>query len=243
MNTHSASTAMTGSPSTAARLGGLSYIVASVGFLIVFSWLASAFGYPDVLDEAAADVLPALLALGTTGRLVWIVYAVLPLLLIPAAVGASERFRDADGRTPASVRLAVTLQAVAAVAMTLGLARWSTANWIVAESWQTADASQRAMLATMFDAYNAFLGNAIGEFVGELALYGSFLAFGAALRASGATWIAALAGATGVAGLLGSFRNMTTVVQIASDATNLLLPLFLIAFGVVLMRARREVPR
>jgi len=201
-----------------ARAAGIVYVTGSVGFLAVFSWLAAAFGYPDVLDRSAAEVLPALLSLGGTGRLVWAVYAILPLLLIQASVGASEWLRDWDGRVPGAARLGLALQAVAAVAMTLGLARWSTANWILVESWGIADSAQRVVLAAVFDAVNSFFGNAIGEFVGELALYSGFVAF---------------------AGML---RNVTPVVQPAADIANLLLPLFLIVFGVVLVRLRLGAP-
>ncbi len=223
-------------PSLAARLGGATYIAASVGFLLVFSWLAARFGYPDVLDRPAAEVLPQLLALGATGRAVWIVYAILPLTLIAAAVGAAEALGHQDGRNASALKLGVLLQVVAALAMTLGLARWSTAQWALAEAWPLADGAQRQLLATVFDALNSYLGNAIGEFVGELALYGSFAAFALALWRVGGRKMAVLGGVTAVLGLLGMFRNITPVVQPAADVTNVLLPGFLIAFGVAVMR-------
>lgn len=223
---------------TAGWLGGLAYVVASVGFLIVFSWLAARFGYPDVLDKPAGEVLPQLLALGSAGRAVWIVYAALPLLLIPAAVGAREALSHHDRRADGALRLGVILQVVAAVAMTLGLARWSTAQWALAQAWAQADASQHMVLASVFDALNLYLGNAIGEFLGELALYGSFAAFAVALWDTGARRMAMFGAITALAGWIGMFRNMTSVVQPASDVTNVLLPLFLIAFGVMLSLGR-----
>ena len=36
------------------RLGGAALIAGSLGFIAVFSYLASSFGYPDVLDEPAS---------------------------------------------------------------------------------------------------------------------------------------------------------------------------------------------
>lgn len=234
-------TTLTSSPnSTAARLSGLTYIVASVGFLAVFSWLAARFGYPDVLDHSAAEVLPQLLALGSTGRAVWMVYAVLPLLLIPAAVGAAAALRRADWSSDAVLHLAVLLQVVSAFAMTLGLARWSTAQWVLAEAWPLADAAQQASMGTLFDAFNVFLGNAIGEFVGELTLYGSFAGFAVALWKVGAKKMAIFGALTAVGGWLSMFRNVTDTVQLAADITNLTLPLFLIAFGVLLLRWGRR---
>ncbi len=222
----------------APRVAGLTYITASAGFLIVFSWLASHFGYPDVLDLTAAEVLPRLLSLGNTGRAVWALYAVLPLMLIPAAAGAVAPLQHADGRNDAAVRLGVILQAVAALCMTLGLARWSTAQWALAKSWQSADESQRLGLAATFDALNSMLGNGIGEFVGELTLYGSFLAFAIALYRNGSRKVALLGAVTAIAGWIGMFRNITSSVQLAADLTNVLLPLFLIVFGITLLRGK-----
>ena len=78
----------------AARAGGWSLIAAAIGFMAVFSYLAARFSYPDVLDGPPADVLPRLIALGSSGRAVWAIYAFLPLLLIPAGVGAYAALRD-----------------------------------------------------------------------------------------------------------------------------------------------------
>lgn len=222
--------------SQAGRIAGSVYLIASVGFLIVFTWLAGHFGYPDVLDHPASEVLPKLLQLGDVGRMVWVVYAILPLLLIPAAVGAATTLRRKDNGNDSVVQLGVLLHVIAAFAMTLGLARWSTAQWTLAIAWETADIVQRASITTLFDILNAYLGNGIGEFIGELALYSSFAAFGVALSRNGARWVSRLAFATSVAGLIGMFRNVATIVQPAADVTNVLLPVFLITLGVALIR-------
>jgi hypothetical protein len=222
----------------AARLAGVTYVAASVGFMLVFSWLAANFGYPDVLDAKAGDVLPALQSLGKRGRMVWAIYALLPLMLLPAVAGAADALRTDDLRNEAVVRLGVLLQSLAALCMTLGLARWSTAQWTLATAWPTASAAERAQIAIIFDLLNVWLGNGIGEFVGELALYGSFATFAIALRRLGVRSLAAFAAITAFAGWIGMFRNVTPAVQFAADITNLLLPLFLIAFGIGLVRGR-----
>jgi hypothetical protein len=222
----------------AAHIAGATYIAASVGFMLVFSWLAAHFGYPEVLDGQAKDVLPALHALGNDGRAVWAIYALLPLALLPAVAGAADALRTDDLRNEAVVRLGVLLQGVAALCMTLGLARWSTAQWALASAWPAASAAERASITLVFDALNAYLGNGIGEFVGEFALYGSFAAFAIALLRLGVLSLAAFAAVTALAGWVGMFRNITPTVQFAADITNLLLPLFLIVFGVALIRGR-----
>lgn len=88
----------------------------------------------------------------------------------------------------------------------------------------------------MADALNSYLGNAIGEFVGELALYGSFAAFAVALLGAGWRRMAFMAVVTAVAGWISMFRNVTSVVQLVADVTNVLLPLFLVALGVTVLR-------
>ena len=72
------------------RFGGFCLAGGAVAFLGVFAYLAARFNYPDVLDRPAATVLPSLLATGQQGRLVWALYAVLPLIWIPAGVLAYE---------------------------------------------------------------------------------------------------------------------------------------------------------
>jgi hypothetical protein len=225
----------------AARVAGVVYVAASVGFMLVFSWLAANFGYPEVLDGKASDVLPTLLALGNDGRAVWAIYALLPLALLPAVAGAADALRTDDLRNEAAVRLGVLLQSLAALCMTLGLARWSTAQWTLAEAWPAASTAERASITLTFDVLNVWLGNGIGEFVGELALYGSFAAFAVALHRLGVRRLAAFAAVTALAGWIGMFRNITTAVQLAADVTNVLLPLFLIAFGAALIRGRTRI--
>ncbi|QJR35559.1 hypothetical protein [Gemmatimonas groenlandica] len=224
----------------AARVAGALYLSASAGFMLVFAWLAQNFGYPDVLERTAGEVLPQLLSLGADGRAVWAVYALLPLALIPASSAAVHALRLPDGQNALALKMAERLQAVAAVCMMLGLARWSTAQWALATAWADADATTRIGLAATFDALNTMFGNGIGEFVGELTLYGSFLAFAVALVARGQRPIAMLAALTALCGWIGMFRNITASTQWAADIGNVLLPLFLITFGIVLLRDSRR---
>ena len=53
------------------RAGGVALVGGAVAFLAVFAYLAARFDYPDILDGAAGEVLPRLLAIGPTGRAVW----------------------------------------------------------------------------------------------------------------------------------------------------------------------------
>ena len=77
--------------------GGIALVGGAVAFLGVFSYLAATFNYPDVLDGRAGDVLPALRATGDSGRAAWAFYSILPLIWIPAGVGAFEALRARAG--------------------------------------------------------------------------------------------------------------------------------------------------
>ncbi len=218
-----------------ARLGGFALAVAAIAFVGVFSYLAAAFDYPDVLDGRAADVLPALLATGATGRAVWAVYALLPLLLIPGSVGAyAALHRASDG----AARLGLALALVSAVAMVLGLARWPTVHWALAETFVTADPTGRAVLAAVFDGLNRYLGNFVGEFVGEVGMYGFFTATAYAVRrdARFPRWFGPAGLTVAAFGAVAMFRNVTDLVDPVSEVTNGLLPLWLLVLGLGLAR-------
>lgn len=65
---------------TIVRAGGICLVVAALGFVGVFTFLAMQFDYPTILDGDAAEVLPRLLATGNTGRAVWALYGFLGLV-------------------------------------------------------------------------------------------------------------------------------------------------------------------
>lgn len=97
----------------AIRAGGAALVVAALAFSGVFFYLAIRFDYPDVLDAEAGAALPALLAMGAPGRAVWAMYGLLPLLLIPAAVGAYTALSPSN---EGAMRIAVLVALTAAVA-------------------------------------------------------------------------------------------------------------------------------
>jgi len=213
--------------------GGWSLILGAVAFMAVFSYLAARFDYPAVLDGPAETVLPHLLATGSTGRAVWAIYAFLPLVWIPAGVGAYLALRRSH---PGSSLLALQCAVVAALAMMLGLMRWPTVHWRLAQLYATADSSQRAVLDALFDGLNTYLGNYLGEFLGELAFNAFFLLTGWALLQT--RRVAVLGLVAGLAGLVGMFRNVTAAVAPIAAVNNYLLPAWMIVFGVVLARWR-----
>lgn len=223
---------------TATRVGGVSLIVAAIAFMGVFSYLAAIFNYPEVLDGTASEVLPALLATGAAGRAIWAIYALLPLFWIPAAVGAFQALRS---KSEGAMHAAVSFAVVSSITMVLGLIRWPSFHWELARAW-AADPSLHPILQTIFDSTNSYLGNFIGEFLGELCFSVFFLlsAFSMLKEGSGfARWTGYLGAITGAAGLIGMFRNVTETVAVVAELNNYLLPVWMIVFGVSLLRHRK----
>ncbi len=225
---------------TIVRAGGVALIAGAVAFLGVFTFLAARFDYPAVLDGSAAEVLPNLLATGATGRAVWAVYGFLPIIWIPAGVAAFHALRSVrEGSARAGMQLAM----VAAISMMLGLLRWPSIHWTLAEAFARAGAPERAAIATVFAGLNSYLGNYIGEFLGELSVSLFFLLSALAMLPRGSgfpRWMGYFGLVTAVAGLVGMFRNVTDVVAPVASLNNYLLPLWMIVFGGGLLRFGRR---
>jgi len=221
------------------RVGGAALVLAALGFTGVFLYLAVRFDYPDVLDAPATTALPALLDMGAAGRAAWALYGLLPLLLIPAAVGAYAALRE---RQEGLMRTAVLLALVASVTMMLGLLRWPSVQWELALAWAGAGEDERVVLAAVFDGLNRYLGTYLGEFVGELCLNAFFILTGVAMwRGAGfARWVAPLGIAAGALGWIAMWRNVTDVVAPAAAFNNAVLPIWLLIFGVGLVRLSRR---
>ena len=227
---------------TIVRAGGAALVLGALAFVAVFSYLAARFGYPDVLDGAAPDVLPRLLATGSEGRFVWAVYGFLPLIWIPAGVGAFHALRHTG---EGAMRAAMLFAALSALAMMLGLLRWPSIHWELARAFAAAGAGERATIGTLFAAFNVYLGNYLGEFLGELSFSLFFLLSARAMlhaRSGFPAWLGYLGLGTAAAGLIGMFRNVTDVVDPVAEVNNYLLPLWMIAFGIGLLRLHAPVP-
>jgi hypothetical protein len=222
-------------------VGGIALVGGAIAFLGVFSWLAASFNYPAVLDGEASAVLPALLATGATGRAAWALYAVLPLVFIPAGVGAFEALRE---RAAAPMRVAKLFAFLAALTMMLGLMRWPSVNWELARAWNGVAASERVALSAVFNGFNSYLGNYLGEFLGELAFSLFFTITGVALLRLHRVprWLGWWGIATGLLGLVGLWRNVTAVVAPVAAINNYLLPAWMIGLGIWLIRESRRAP-
>lgn len=228
---------------TVIRFGGFCLAGGALAFLGVFVYLAARFNYPEVLDGPAETVLPNLLAMGDQGRFVWAIYALLPLIWIPAGVAAYEALAPVRR---GAMRLALMFAVVAALAMMLGLMRWPSIHWHLATNFQHAASQEQSVIAALFDGLNTYLGNYIGEFLGELSFSLFFLLTSLSWLHSprAASWIGWVGIATAACGLVGMFRNVTgdafpivgPAVAAIAQMNNYLLPAFMIILGIALIR-------
>ena len=210
-------------------VGGGSFIVGALAFVFVFSYLAANFNYPDILDGTAAEVLPRLRAGGSAMRAVWAVYAFLPLFLVPGAVAAYLACPSSRAR----MTLALVVASIGALAMCLGLMRWPSIHWALAEAYSQAGSETQRSLDAVFNGMNLYIGNYIGEFLGETMLAAFFLLSGLSMLAEARfpKWLGWSGVVFSFLFLVGAFRNVTTAVQPVADINNGLLPLWMIVMG------------
>jgi hypothetical protein len=209
--------------------GGLSFVVGALAFVSVFSYLAANFDYPGILDGSAAEVFPRLRGGGSTMRGIWALYAFLPLLLVPGAVGAYFACPSSRGR----MTLALVAASLGSLAMCLGLMRWPSIHWALADSYAQAGVESKSSIAAVFLGLNLYLGNYIGEFLGEVCLAIFFLLAGLSIinEKQFPKWLGGCGVAFALVFVLGAFRNVTPAVQGIADVNNALLPLWMTVLG------------
>jgi hypothetical protein len=95
-------------------------------------------------------------------------------------------------------------------------------HWELARAWGAAAEGDRLVLAAVFDGLNRYLGNFVGEFLGELSFSVFFVlsGFGLLRHERAPRWLSWWGIATGVPGLIGMWRNVTPAVDAVAAANN-----------------------
>jgi Domain of unknown function (DUF4386) len=140
-------------------------IVAPLWFNTTFALLGRRFDYPDILRKPAAEILERFRAGGASLVLLWWMFTLSGLLLIPAVVLLGQ----ALGLT-GIVPLAVTIGVLAGLVQMLGLLRW--VYLVPSLARVNADRSvgdgQREATIAVFAAMHRYLGVGVGEHLGYL---------------------------------------------------------------------------
>jgi hypothetical protein len=179
-----------------ATVAGLLLILVPLAFNAAFAVLAARFEYPDILRRPTSEVLARFRAGGTPLVMTWWAFALTALAMVPLVVLLSQAVGDAD---PALLAGATVTGVLAAAVQFLGLVRWPflVPHLARADAEPGASAARREAVDVVFQAFNRYLGVAVGEHLGY-ALTGAWTTLaGAAL-----TQTAAAPALLGVLGLV-----------------------------------------
>jgi hypothetical protein len=129
------------------------------------TWLALAFGWPEVLDAPGADALPSFAADATAIRTAFYLLLTSSLLLIPAAIYLEQ---VVGGPTRPSIRAVTAFGVLGGFAQTLGWVRWPVTVPHLSEAYSAGDEQSRVAVASAYDVLNRYAGAALGEHLGWL---------------------------------------------------------------------------
>jgi hypothetical protein len=152
---------------SAATIAGLLLIAVPLAFSVAFALLAARFDYPDVLRHPTSDVLARFRESGTSLILLWWGFALTAVLMIPLVVLLSRAIGDAD---PALLAVTTIVGVLAGLVQFLGLVRWPFLVPYLARADADPNASEarREAVDVVFQAFNRYLGVAVGEHLGYL---------------------------------------------------------------------------
>jgi hypothetical protein len=144
---------------------GALLIVAPLWFNVTFALLGKRFNYPDILRKPATEILDRFHAGGSSLILLWWIFMLSGLLLIPAVVLLGQAL-GFSGIVP----LAVTIGVLAGLVQMLGLLRWVYLVPSLARinADPVLEAGQREANVAIFRAIHQFLGVGVGEHLGYL---------------------------------------------------------------------------
>jgi hypothetical protein len=149
------------SASASGRGLGTLAIVNAVAGLVGFIALALVFDFPAVLDAPAGEALRLFAANQTVVVASYYLLAATGIGFAVLAVGLHRRLDS----PPAGLLAGITVLGVlAGLAQTIGFIRWPFLVPVLSDQW--AAGTDRASVATVYEAFNTYAGAAIGEHLG-----------------------------------------------------------------------------
>jgi hypothetical protein len=150
---------------SATTVAGLLLLVVPLAFNAAFALLAARFDYPDILRRPTTEVLARFRAGGTQLVLTWWAFALTAVLMVPLVVLLSRAIDDAD---PTLLAVATVTGVLAALVQFLGLVRWPFLVPYLArtDADPATSAAGREAVEVVFQAFNRYLGVAVGEHLG-----------------------------------------------------------------------------
>ncbi|MCY7341323.1 MAG: DUF4386 family protein [Pseudonocardia sp.] len=154
--------------STSRSTGVLLVVFAALN-LVAVALLATTFGWPAVLGEPAAVVLPAFAGAQTSVVTGFMLFTLLSVALIPISIGLHREIAD---RRPSGLWLptVTAVGIVSGLAQTLGWIRWPLVVPGLATAYLDPATSPELRTATeaSYELINSYAGAALGEYLGWL---------------------------------------------------------------------------
>ena len=150
-----------------ATVAGVLLVALPIAFNAAFAALAATFDYPGILRRPTHEILARFRAGGTTLVLWWWIFALTAAALAPLAVLLA---RALDGAGDTLRAMAATFGVLAALVQFLGLIRWPFLVPYLARADAEPDTSpaRHDAIDVVFQAFNRYLGVAVGEHLGYL---------------------------------------------------------------------------
>lgn len=200
-----------------------------------FTVLGSVFSYPDVLKEPTSEILASFREHQGAVTFWFAVMAVSAGLFAPIAIGVGRL------SSHPAMRVAVPVGIAAAVVQVVGLSRWPLLVPGFAADAASTDQATAAQARDAFETAHRVLGTVIGENFGYLFTAAwTLLVLVAVHRALAGRWFTALGVVSTVLILAGVLSPLDLpLVDTANFAGYVLWSLWLIAFGIILLRDPR----
>ena len=201
-----------------------------------FTLLAQRFDYPDILRRPTHEVLERFRAGGTGLILIWWLFALSAVLFSALAVLLAVAVDDAD---PAVVVLGAVFGVLASVVQFLGLIRWPFVVPYLAKVAGEAepDTPRGQAVDVVFQAFNRYLGVAVGEHLGYAFTGVWSILAGAALIDSSVVpdWLGVVGVATGPLFLLCSLEFVGRGEEDGWKLAGALTPITYVAWSIWLL--------
>ena len=210
-------------------------IAAAVLTNAAFTVLGSIFDYPDVLKEPVAEILASFRAHQGQVSFWFAVMAVSAALFAPIAIGVGRL------STHRAMRVAVPVGIAAAVVQVIGLSRWPLLVPGFAADAAGSDPVTVAQAHDSFETAHRVLGNIIGETMGyAFTAAWTLLVIVALHRQLAGLWFSVLGAVSAVLIVSGVLSPLDLpVIDTANFAGYVLWSVWLVAFGVLLLRRPR----
>ncbi|OGT60423.1 MAG: hypothetical protein A3F14_00265 [Gammaproteobacteria bacterium RIFCSPHIGHO2_12_FULL_43_28] len=152
-----------GRHTTMVIIGGWSMVIFSILFVGITLLIDSLAQAQQMLYGLEQHNLFKVAAGSNTIRTLLVVYAILPLLIIPGAVGAFYIFSD---KYEANMRCGLFFAAAGAFALTLSLLMLPSINWHLATYINTLPAAQQGMMIILLQSFHTYFGVYVGDIMG-----------------------------------------------------------------------------